>query len=71
MICTNVYTCEKQTKHKQWFVVIIVYQMFPLAGASVYEHVSKNGDVTIARDPGKYPPSSSLSFLLFVRPIFV
>lgn len=25
--------------------------MFPLAGASVYEHISKNGDVTHAKDP--------------------
>ena len=27
--------------------------MFPLAGASVYEHISKNGAVTIAKDPGR------------------
>jgi hypothetical protein len=44
---------EKKAKYQS--------QLFPLAGASVYEHVSKNGDVTNARDPGKNPPPSSLS----------
>ena len=27
-------------------------QIFPLCGASVYEHVSRSGEVTYARDPG-------------------
>ena len=27
-------------------------QVFPLSGASVYEHVSASGEVTFARDPG-------------------
>ena len=29
-------------------------QIFPLCGASVYEHVSRTGEVTYARDPGTY-----------------
>ena len=27
-------------------------QVFPLSGASVYEHVSRSGEVTHAKDPG-------------------
>lgn len=28
--------------------------MFPLSGASVYEHISRSGEVTYARDPGMH-----------------
>ena len=41
--CTHTHT-RTQIKSRS--------QIFPLCGASVYEHVSRTGEVTYARDPG-------------------
>ena len=52
-MCTHTHTHTHTCTHTHT-VTYCLYscQVFPLAGASVYEHISKNGDVTHAKDTG-------------------